>query len=328
MRPAEPAAYEGPALHDLLPAPADGPAAELAASLSSTQASIAPKFFYDPLGSAVFAAICALPEYYPTRTERAILQAHGEAIARAAGRGCTLVDLGAGDCRKAESLFPLLAPAQYVAVDVSGDYLRESVGALAQRHRGIDMVGVAADFSAGLELPSSVGRRRLFFYPGSSIGNFEPAAAGTFLAGLRAAMDDDGGLLLGVDLVKPEPVLQAAYDDALGLTAAFNRNALLAANRLLGADFDPHGWDHVALWNAQASRIEMHLQARGAVRVRWPGGERAFAAGERIHTENSYKYTPDAIERLLAAAGLRCTHRWLDPQGWFAVLLARPQKRS
>ena len=328
MPPAEPASFDGPSLLDLRPPPADGPAAELAASLSSAQASIAPKFFYDPLGSAVFAAICALPEYYPTRTERAILQDHGDAIARAAGRGCTLVDLGAGDCRKAESLFGLLAPSQYVAVDVSGDYLRDALQALAQRHRGIDMMGVAADFSAGLELPPAVGRRRLFFYPGSSIGNFEPSAAGAFLSGLRAAMDDEGGLLLGVDLVKPAAVLQAAYDDAVGLTAAFNRNALLAANRVLGANFDPRGWDHVALWNAQASRVEMHLEARRAVEVRWPGGSRAFAAGERIHTENSYKYTPDAIEGLLAAAGLRCTHRWLDPQGWFAVLLARPQKRS
>ena len=297
--------------------------AELAAGLLDDQARTSPKFLYDALGSKLFEAICELPEYYPTRTERAIVAQHRDAIAKAVGTGGTLIDLGAGDCRKAESLFATLQPAQYVAVDVSVDFLRRVLESLAQRHPDIHTIGVGTDFWTGLRLPDAVSRtRRTFFYPGSSIGNFEPRHAAAFLRGLRAQLGSDGGLLIGVDLTKSAQLLEPAYDDALGVTAAFNRNALVHANRILGADFDPRGWAHVALWNATASRIEMHLEAQRATTVRWPDGERRFDAGERILTEHSYKYTVDGFDALLRSAGLQVTQHWTDEQDWFAVFHA------
>lgn len=307
---------------------ADSPAQSLIAGLLAAQAAISPAYFYDALGSTLFAAICELPEYYPTRTERALFAQHRDAIARANGEGGTLIDLGAGDCRKAESLFDALRPAQYVAVDVSVDYLRDTLAALARRHPDIDVIGVGMDFSAGVRLPQAVSTRaRTFFYPGSSIGNFDPAQAVAFLRSLHAQAGDDGALLIGVDLVKPAEVLVPAYDDALGVTAAFNRNALAHVNRVLGADFEVRGWRHVALWNAPASRIEMHLQATRDAVVRWPGGERRFLAGERIHTEHSYKYSTDGFEALLREAGWHAAHCWTDPCGWFSVFHARAADR-
>ncbi|MEG2034512.1 MAG: L-histidine N(alpha)-methyltransferase, partial [Janthinobacterium sp.] len=200
---------------------------------------------YDALGSKLFEAICALPEYYPTRTEAAIFARHGADIARAVGPGSTLIDLGAGNCAKAASLFPLLHPAQYVAVDISYDFLSESLSRLQQRFPHIEMTGLGLDFSSRLDLPDSVrAARRLFFYPGSSIGNFAPEQAIAFLRRLRASADGDGGLLIGVDLIKDDAILDAAYDDALGVTAAFNLNMLRHLNGLIGADFDVRAWRH------------------------------------------------------------------------------------
>jgi dimethylhistidine N-methyltransferase len=296
---------------------------ELADSLSQPQARIAPKYFYDSLGSALFTSICELPEYYPTRTERGIFEAHAPAMAEAIGANCTLVDLGAGDCAKARELLPVIAPAQYVAVDVSVAFLHQAVSALQRMFPTLPMVAVGADFADGLRLPSEVhARRRTFFYPGSSIGNFEPAQAVSFLRSLRTQCGDDGGLLIGVDLVKPKPMLDAAYDDALGVTAAFNLNVLLHVNRVLGSDFALADWRHVAFFDEAASRIEMHLEARRAVSVGWPGGERRFAAGERIHTENSYKYTIEGFEALLRRASYSATHWWTDASQAFAVFAA------
>ena len=326
-RPAPAGLPAQPAFFDLTGLAGAAPAQQLAASLSAPRAWIAPAFFYDPLGSALFAAICELPEYYPTRTEREILDRHLPAVAQAVGAGGTLIDLGAGDCRKAESLFAALRPARYVAVDVSVQYLRVVLEALAPRHPGIEVVGVGADFAGGLRLPAGIVRGApTFFYPGSSIGNFDAAEAAAFLRGLHGqavAGEPAAGLLIGVDLVKPPDELARAYDDALGVTAAFNRNALAHANRVLGADFDVRDWRHVALWNAQASRIEMHLEALRPVAVRWPGGLRRFEAGERIHTENSYKYTASGFEALLRRCGWRCTHRWTDARERFALFHAR-----
>ncbi|MFP5393784.1 MAG: L-histidine N(alpha)-methyltransferase [Gammaproteobacteria bacterium] len=302
-----------------------GPGAELAAGLDAAQPFIAPKFLYDPLGCKLFEAICELPEYYPTRTEAAILQQHGAELARVAGAGVTLIDLGAGNCAKAASLFGLLRPAQYVAVDISAAFVQDAVERLRQCHPHIDMLALGLDFSSRLDLPATVrSGRRLFFYPGSSIGNFDPDQALAFLRRVRAQCGSDGALLIGLDLVKPHDVLEAAYDDALGVTAAFNLNILRHANRLVGTDFDLAQWRHRAFFNAQASRIEMHLVAREDLQVRWPGGQRTFQRGESIHTENSHKYRQRAALALLAEAGFGATQVWTDPNEWFALVYARP----
>jgi dimethylhistidine N-methyltransferase len=301
-------------------------AAELRSGLLAPQAAISPKFLYDALGSKLFEAICELPEYYPTRIEAAIVERYGNDIARAIGPGATLIDLGAGNCAKAASLFALLHPAQYVAVDISYDFLREAIEGLRQRFPHIEMTALGLDFSQSLALPGVVRpEKRLFFYPGSSIGNFTPDQACAFLRRLRAQCEPDGGLLIGIDLVKDAAILDAAYDDELGVTAAFNLNLLRHVNRLIGADFQVRQWRHVGFFNAAESRIEMHLEAAEALTVSWPGGARSFAAGARIHTENSYKYRPPAIAGLLEQAGFRTVAQWTDPQQWFALVYARAQ---
>jgi dimethylhistidine N-methyltransferase len=307
------------------PVPAADVAASIIAGLRAPEPSIAPRYFYDALGARLFEAICELPEYYPTRTEAAIFAEHGAAIAAEAGPGGTLIDLGAGDCEKAARLFGLLRPAQYAALDISADFLRERLDCLQDRFPQLDMIGVALDFAADLRLPAEVAAgRRLFFYPGSSIGNFSPAEARQFLRRVCALAGTDGQLLIGVDLVKAAPVLDAAYDDALGVTAAFNRNVLNHVNRLAGTDFDVRDWRHVAFFNSAASRIEMHLEARRDVVLRIPGGALLrFAAGRRIHTENSWKYTVDGFGELLHDSGFAVARCWTDERGWFAVFLAR-----
>ena len=296
---------------------------ELAGGLLAELARVAPKYFYDALGSRLFDAITALDEYYPTRTEAAIFAAHAQEMAAACGSGRPLVDLGAGNCAKAAALFPALAPSQYVAVDISVDFLRQALGALQQQHPALPMLGLGMDFSAALDLPAAVcpGPRTLF-YPGSSIGNCTPDEALPLLRRMRAACAG-GALLIGVDRVKGAAVLEAAYDDALGVTAAFNLNLLRHLNRLLGADFDPRQWRHMALYNAAALRIEMYLEAREALTVNWPGGRRRFAAAERLHTENSCKYQVQDFETLLHDAGFRATRHWSDARGWFAVFAAQ-----
>jgi L-histidine Nalpha-methyltransferase len=309
--------------------------AELVAGLLQTPAQIAPKFFYDLLGSRLFDAITELPEYYPTRTEAAIFSQHTPTIASRLPAHAVLVDLGAGSCTKAARLFEPLQSAAYVAVDISTDHLRGALLSLQQHHLALPMLGLGQDFSQTLSLDGAVSdwllqhgvdrRPRIVFYPGSSIGNFVPSEALALLRQAHAACaagGPGGGLLIGVDRVKPVEVLEPAYDDALGVTAAFNRNLLLHVNRWLQADFAPAQWDHVAFYNAAASRIEMHLQARDNVLVRWPGGERRFAAGERIHTENACKWEPADFEGLLREAGFGPTVHWTDERGWFSVFWA------
>ncbi len=297
--------------------------AELLAGLLAARASIPPKYFYDELGSCLFAAICCLPEYALTRSEARILADHGEDIARAAGRGRLFIDLGAGDCGKAAGLFPLFAPAGYVALDISADFLRGALGRLKQRFPDLPMTGVAIDFTCNLDLSEDLlepaGAPRLWFYPGSSIGNFAPDAARAFLARVARA---GGALLIGVDLVKDKAALDAAYDDALGVTAAFNLNVLNNVNRLLDADFDVADWRHVAFYDTTAGRIEMHLEARREAVVNMAGQARRFAAGERIHTENSWKWTAAGFGRLLAEAGFARQKTWQDELGGFALFLA------
>jgi len=302
---------------------------ELAAGLLQPQACIAPKFFYDALGSRLFEAITELPEYYPSRTEAAIFVEHLPAIRQALGQDFTLIDLGCGSCAKAGKLFHAgVLPACYVAVDISVDFLRDSLQHLQRELPAIRMIGLGLDFTDELLLPDDLPlARRMFFYPGSSIGNFDPPEAGRFLRRLAARLDPSGGLLIGVDLIKDKALLDAAYDDALGVTAAFNRNLLRHVNARLDADFQIGDWRHAAYYNANDMRIEMHLEARRALTASWPDTDgrrlRHFAAGERIHTENSYKYSPEGFTALLASSGFTDVQVWTDPRNWFALFFAR-----
>ena len=302
------------------------PRQEVIDGLLRPKAQLSPKFFYDVLGSHLFEAITELDEYYPTRTEASILASRAAEIAASVGEGASLIDLGAGNCVKAMSLFGNLQPARYVAIDISVEFVRRAVEKLATAYPGIAMVGVGMDFSSALDLPEELaeeleGETPLFFYPGSSIGNFPPAQALAFLKRIQSQAPG-GGLLIGVDLLKDAEVLRRAYDDALGVTAAFNRNILRNVNRLLGSDFDPAQWDHVALFNQVLSRVEMHLQARQDLTVRWEGGERAFAAGERIHTESACKYTLERFDAMLRQAGFRAVRQWTDDAGRYGVFHA------
>lgn len=298
--------------------------AELQAGLLATPAFTAPKYLYDALGSKLFEAICLLPEYYPTRTEAAIFDANLGAIAQSVGLGATLIDLGAGNCAKAVRLFPALQPRQYVPIDISADFLAQALAPIRSRFPKIEMTGIGLDFSSSLDLPDTVSQeKRLFFYPGSSIGNFAPAQAEAFLRRIRAACGAEGALLIGIDLIKEKAILDAAYNDALGVTAAFNLNLLHHLNRLLGANFDVRDWLHRAFYSPQQSRIEMHLEARRSLTVHWRGGQRYFAEGERIHTEDSYKYTAQSFTELLGAAGFGAIRKWTDDRGWFAIMHAQ-----
>ncbi|MCC6192953.1 MAG: L-histidine N(alpha)-methyltransferase [Burkholderiales bacterium] len=297
----------------------------LAAGLLATPAVIAPKYFYDTLGCALFGAICELPEYYPTRTERAIFNEHRDAIARALGQGKQFVDLGAGDCCKALAWLAFVAPSRYIAVDFAGDEIARSLARMAPDFPEVEMLGVVADFTRGLDLGRDLTRDAVtFFYPGSSIGNFTPGEAREFLTSvhLHCVGREGSGLLIGVDTKKDPRRLTAAYDDAVGVTAAFNRNVLHHVNSILGSDFRPDAFDHVALYDEGEGRIEMHLAARTVQTVKLPGATRTFAAGERIHTENSYKYAPEEFTMLLQEAGFRRVRRWQDGNGDFAVFYA------
>lgn len=305
------------------PQPPSAEQVELREGLLARHAHIDPKFLYDALGSALFTAITQLPEYYPTRCESEIFQRHGADIARHVGPVLSMIDLGAGDCVKAERLFPSLRPRHYVPIDISADYLQAAVRRLQLSYPDLRITPIGQDFTHALALPGSVpAEQRLFFYPGSSIGNLSPEDAHAMLQRIREQCAG-GGLLVGVDRVKPKQVLEPAYDDALHLTAAFNLNLLRHVNSVLDADFDVDDWRHVALFNSANSRIEMHLEAQRAVRVAWPGGARAFSAGERIHTENSYKFTPAAFADLLQSAGYRDIAHWSDSRGWFSIFSAR-----
>ncbi len=298
--------------------------ADIVAGLLQTPATIAPKYFYDARGSALFEEITRLPEYYPTRTENAIMAAHAQAMAQAVGPGRTVIELGAGNCQKARALCQQLQARHYVAVDISADFMTDAVAGMRAAFPALPIDAVVADITTDWALPAHVPTgQRLVFYPGSSIGNFDPPQAQALLARMRAVVGEGGALLIGVDLVKETAVLNAAYDDAAGVTAAFNLNMLDHINRLIGANFDTRQWRHVAFFNAAQSRIEMHLEATQALEVHWPGGARHFAQGERIHTENSYKYRVEDFVALLQRAGFGKAQVWTDAQQWFAVVLAR-----
>jgi dimethylhistidine N-methyltransferase len=298
---------------------------ELAAGLTRKQAQISPKYFYNELGSKIFEAICHLDEYYLTRCEASIFEQFSGEIQRVVGTGITMIDLGAGNCLKAAKLFSTLRPRQYVPIDISAEFLQQAVKALQAKHPDIPMHPVAMDFSEGIHLPAQVHpERRLFFYPGSSLGNLTPLQSLKFLQRIRHAGSAPGdAVLIGIDLVKERERLEAAYDDAVGVTAAFNRNILLHVNNILGSNFEPKNWQHRALFNHEQSRIEMHLHTTSDVTVQWGAGSRHFKAGEYIHTENSYKYNKQQFIELLAQAGFGDVCCWTDEQNSFLICYAR-----
>lgn len=301
--------------------PADGFREDVIAGLSLPRKSIPPKYFYDASGSRLFEAICALREYYPTRAELALTRAHLAGIARFAGRGGVLIEYGSGAGVKSRLLIGALAPSAYVPVDISLDALRGAAAALRRRFPRLDILAVHGDFSRPLRAPLAQdgGARRVVYFPGSTIGNLTPREALAFLRMTRAQVGARGAMLVGVDLKKDARVLHAAYNDAKGVTAAFNLNLLNRMNRELGADFRLNRFAHYAFYNPALGRIEMHLVSRARQQVRLGRRRFSFDAGETIHTENSYKYSVEEFQRLARSAGFRSEKVWLDAKGLFAL---------
>jgi L-histidine N-alpha-methyltransferase len=297
--------------------------ADVLHGLTRTPKTLPPKWFYDAYGSELFEKITELPEYYPTRAEREILIARADEIARATGAR-TLVELGSGSSEKTRYLLKALPELHtYVPVDVSESALTQAGQALIAEHPDLNVHALIADFTGGLTLPGTPGPRLVAFL-GGTIGNLLPAERATFLASVRALLSPGDALLLGTDLVKDESVLVAAYDDAAGVTAAFNKNVLTVVDRELGADFDPDGFDHVALWDAEQEWIEMRLRSRTAQTVKIPALDLTvdFADGEELRTEISAKFRKDGVRGELATAGFDLTHWWTDEEGRFALSLS------
>ncbi|MBV7561442.1 L-histidine N(alpha)-methyltransferase [Pseudomonas sp. sia0905] len=285
---------------------------------------MSPKFFYDHRGSQLFELICQQPEYYPTRTEETILRLAADAIAELAGRNASLVELGSGASRKIRLLLEALRPARYLGIDISREFLDICTRRLAADYRWLDVHALCADFSQPLKLPAeALGQRPLAFFPGSSIGNFDPIEARAFLRNLHQALPAGSGLLIGVDLVKDRQVLERAYNDAAGVTALFNLNLLERIRTELDSDIDPQRFAHRAFYNEQASRIEMHLVSREKQQVRIEDRVFDFAAGETLHTENSYKYTPGTFRALAGECGFASVAMWRDPAQLFSVHFLR-----
>ncbi len=293
---------------------------EVLAGLSQKQKTLPAKFFYDAEGCRLFGEITRLPEYYLTRTEHALLRDVGPELPRRPG--CALVEYGASDEAKALLILDAIGAGVYVPVDVAAAALVELQARLARRRPELLVYPVAADFLRPLDLPPALGERSAFgFFPGSTIGNLTPATAAGFLSQARVTLGPDAAMLVGVDLQKPLDTLLPAYDDAQGVTAAFNRNILAHLNHAFGAEFDVAQFDHVARWNGAEGRIEMHLRSRRNQRLQVAGMDVTFAEGETIHTENSYKHTVAGFQRLASRAGWQAERVWTDPAALFSLHL-------
>ncbi|TXS43288.1 L-histidine N(alpha)-methyltransferase [Streptomyces sp. uw30] len=297
--------------------------ADVLEGLTGTPKTLPPKWFYDAQGSELFEKITELPEYYPTRAEREILVDRAGEIAAATGAR-TLVELGSGSSEKTRHLIDALTGLHtYVPVDVSESALAQAGQALVEERPGLNVHALIADFTAGMDLPDTPGPRLVAFL-GGTVGNLLPHERAAFLASVRALLSPGDALLLGTDLVKDERVLVAAYDDAAGVTAAFNKNVLTVIDRELGADFDPGAFEHVARWDPDHEWIEMRLRARTAQTVKVPALDLAveFAAGEEMRTEVSAKFRKEGVRAELSAAGLELAHWWTDSEGRFALSLS------
>ncbi len=294
---------------------------DVLAGLALPQKAIPPKYFYDERGSKLFEAICELPEYYPTRTEMAIMRTHADEIARLLGPAIELVEFGSGASVKTRLLIEHCRPVLYVPIEISVDALREAAALLARDYPWLNISGIVADFAQPLELPAFVvpAKRRVVYFPGSTIGNFTREQAFEFLQRCRMLAGTGGILLVGVDLKKDKAVLDAAYDDAQGVTAAFNRNLLHRINRELGGDFRVDRFRHLAFYDETMGRIEMHLESLYAQFVHVAGQRFDFKPGETIHTEISCKYGIDEFQQLAARARFHAENVWTDPEKLFSV---------
>ncbi|GAA0560585.1 L-histidine N(alpha)-methyltransferase [Rhizomicrobium electricum] len=299
-----------------------GFAADILDGLMGVPKTLPAKYFYDARGSLLFEEICDLPEYYPTRVETALLKRHAREIAARAGEGVTLVEFGAGALKKVELLLAALpVPAAYMPIDISGEFLESQAAALRARRPGLVVRPVVADFAVADLPPLRAGERRIGFFPGSTIGNFDPDEACAFL---RRARNTLSAMLVGVDLVKAPHIVHAAYNDAAGITAAFNKNVLLRINRELGADFDPASFDHYAFYDPRLRRIEMHLVSKTDQRVEVLSRGIDFMEGEPIHTESSYKYTVGDFQDLALAAGYLPAAAFVDGDRQFSLHWLEP----
>jgi dimethylhistidine N-methyltransferase len=294
--------------------------AEVLDGLSCQQKNIPPKFFYDEKGSQIFEKICETPEYYPTRTERRILQENAEEIAKIIGHHCLLVEPGSGNCEKVRLLLDSLKPQAYVPMDISRNHLRKAAKALSADYPWLDVHAACIDFTQPLDLSFyPAGSQKIAFFPGSSIGNFEPLAAVKFMSHVVKAVGRGGGMLIGVDLKKNKDILDAAYNDAAGFTASFNLNLLERINHELDADFDIDGFEHRAFYNSDKGRIEMYLRSQQQQVVNIEDQIIRFNEGETIHTENSYKYTIKEFQVMAHQAGFMPIYVWTDPDELFSV---------
>lgn len=295
---------------------------EVREGLSRAQKRLPSKYFYDAHGSQLFDRICELPEYYPTRTELAIMRQHVWEMALLIGERALLVELGSGSSLKTVSLLERLRdPLAYVPVDISREHLTAAAQRLSERFPALNVRPVCADFTRPFSLPD-VGEpadKAVLYFPGSTIGNFDPDTAQQLLQQMARTVGRGGGLLIGVDVKKPVERLEAAYNDAQGVTAAFNLNLLTHLNAALGTDFDVQAFEHHAFYNEDRGRMEMHLRSLRAQRVTLAGQTYAFAAGETIHTENSYKYAPEEFEALASGAGFALERVWQDADCLFSV---------
>lgn len=281
---------------------------------------LSPKYFYDEAGSQLFEQITQLPEYYPTRTELDILRDRGTDIAAIIPKGAALVEFGAGSTTKVRLLLERCAFSAYVPVDISGAFLNGQADALRKDFPQLAVHPVVADFTASFTLPDMVKTMpKVGFFPGSTLGNFEPHEACAFLRSVRAILGDGATMIIGVDLEKDEKVLHDAYNDAAGVTGNFNKNVLVRINRELGGNFDLSGFAHRAIYNRERHRIEMHLVSLKAQTVRVVGQSVSFRAGESIHTESSYKYSIERFQALARGAGWKLQESWTDPEKMFSV---------
>jgi L-histidine Nalpha-methyltransferase len=305
--------------------------ADVLAGLAQPQKAIPARWFYDRTGSELFEAITRLPEYYPTRIETALLAAHGDDVARLTGKGRAVVEFGSGSSAKTPHLLRAVAPAAYVPVDISGEFLRASAAALAGDFPALKVHPVEADFMKAVTLPDGVAALpKLGFFPGSTIGNLIARSAVDLLRRMRASLSTGAMLLIGMDRVKDVDTLLAAYDDAEGTTARFNLNLLVRINRELDGTIPLDAFAHEARWNDSYARIEMHLAAARAMEFSIAGQRFAMREGETIHTENSHKYGARDARLLLRSGGWSPIAEWTDAAGSFALILAeaRPEKRA
>ena len=298
---------------------------ELLSGLIREQKYINPKYFYDEHGSKLFEDITSLPEYYPTRTEIDILRTNAHSITKCTGKNCQLIEPGAGSCEKVTHLLETMRPCAFLPQDISADFLHQTATRLRQKYQWLNVTPLPGDFHDEINLPANLPKsKRVVFYPGSTIGNFEPTQAAAFLSRMRKLIGEEGGIIIGVDLQKDLSVLNAAYNDNQGITAEFNLNILKHVNRLLKTNFEPNNFKHKAFYNEDCHRIEMHLESRIEQKIDCQDQVLRLDKGETIHTENSYKYTLESFSQLAKCAGLKIRQSWLDENQLFSVHYLEP----